>query len=213
MTTKIVILADIISSKKFFNSENSLQQLKASLNKINKQFYQQLHIPFEIVAGDSFGGVAHHLSDATEIVFTIQQEIYPLNARIVLVQDEIIYNSNRQKFNEISGKALWKANDLITSTRKNKLLFSISLPDEYLQTSLHCVCNLILEQKSTWKTTSWNINKYYQKNYTQQKIADILSITQQYVSQAIKKHKIDFINKMQNDILDAIKKHNNKIER
>ncbi len=210
MTTKIVILADIISSKKFFDSENSLQQLNTSLNKINKQFHQQLHIPFEIVAGDSFGAVVHHLSDATEIVFAIQQEIYPMSARIVLVQDEIIYNSNKKKFNEISGKSLWKANDLITFTRKNKLLFSLSLPDEYLQTSLHCVCNLILEQKSTWKTTSWNINKYYQKNYTQQKIADTLSISQQYVSQSIKKHKIHFIRNIQNDILNAIKKYNKK---
>ncbi len=205
MAKKIVLLADIIVSKKTLKTPHDIEHIVNSLKKINKQFNQRLTIPFEVVAGDGFGAVIKDLATAIEIVLEIQQQLQPLQVRVAVVQDEVICKINQKKFNEINGKALWEASELITTMRKERSLFSLSLSDNYLQVSVNCIANLILQQRAQWTENIWCIYSYDNQQKTQKDIAKKLSVSQQYISQALKQHKIRFIRKMQNDIIDAIK--------
>ncbi len=202
-------MADIISSKKLISTIHGLNQLNRSLKQINNHFLDSLIINFEIVAGDSFGAVVEKSSAALDIIFHLQRELFPMQARMCVVKGEILSVKNVKKFNEINGEPLWKANELLKELKKNGLLFASDFGEDYLTISTNCICNLVLQQRLAWSEDIWKINEYKNDGCTQKEIGQHLNLSQQYISTIIRKKNIVFLNKVQHDIINALKNMEN----
>lgn len=77
----LVIIADIIGSRKIEDRKAVQVKLEKTLDQINKDYSHAIASKFIITLGDEFQGVLRDGSVAIKIVTTIQREMYPIRFR------------------------------------------------------------------------------------------------------------------------------------
>lgn len=199
----ILIYADIIGSEKILTerSEQWKNILQSALTQLNNRYTEGYLLPFETVAGDSFGAVIKDLATAVNIVLSIQENLHPTEARIVLIKDTVRYGLTGQRFNELQGEALWKANERIEQLKKNKTLFAAEIDNQALNLSLTTMINLIFAIRQKWSPTTWAIYQHYQQGNNQKTIAESVGVSQQYVSKSLHEQQIRLIIRSQRDMM------------
>lgn len=199
----ILIYADIIGSEKLLTRQGERWKtiLQPTLQRLNAEYQSHLLLPFETVAGDSFGSVVKDLPSAANIVLSIQENLQPVEARIVLIKDIVRHGINGQHFNELHGEALWKADKAIKQLKKDKHLFTAQMDNEALMLSLNTMINLIFAIRQKWSPTTWATYQYYQQGNKQKAIAELVGVSQQYVSKSLNEQHIRLIIQSQHDMM------------
>lgn len=202
-TKSILIYADIVGSEKLLSehAERWKNVLHPALQRLNADYQSHLLMPFETVAGDSFGSVINDLPTAAHIVLSIQESLQPVEARIVLIKDTIRHGLDGQHFNELHGEALWKASEAVEQLKKSKTLFTAQMDNEALTLSLNTIVNLILAIRQKWSPTTWAIYQHYQQGETQKTIAESIGVSQQYISKSLNEQHIRLIIRCQRDMM------------
>ncbi len=200
---QLLVYADIVGSEKILREDNKRWEnlLQPTLDRLNKHYQQVCHIPFETVAGDSFGAIVKDLPSAVAIVLSIQEMLQQTDARIVLIRDSIQYGMDGQHFNQLQGQALWKANEAINQLKKDKTLFLANLGDKRTDLSLNSIVNLMMAIRKKWSATTWAIYQHYCQGNKQKTIAERVGVSQQYVSKALNDQNIRLISRTQRDTI------------
>lgn len=205
-TQEIVLIGDIIKSRKKFDKEK-WQGFHQAIDNINKHYCDLLKIPLIIYSGDSFGGTCISISAATTLILALQKELGIHKANIVLIQDEVTYGIASKDFLKLEGPALWESKAMLEKTKKSDSFFLSSLENPIKTLTLNTIINFILSIKHDWGPLEREVYHKLDSSLKQQEIAESLGITQQYVSKMIKKSKMRLIKEAEHNlkaILDGI---------
>lgn len=191
----IVIIGDIIESKKI-ESRNEVQlHLKNILNEINKDYKVHIASEFKITLGDEFQGLLKNSNHIMDIISKIEISMDPIEFRFGIGIGNITTYINFYNTSEIDGPAYHRARKMIENIEGKKLLYKKSysnilicrgensiLTDELLNSTLS-VCTAL---KSKWTDRQKEIiYSYLLNDENQYKAASALSVGQPSMNKAL----------------------------
>lgn len=189
---ELVLIGDAVKHRLKFDPE-IWEHFHQSIKTINRKQSQSFKIPLTVYSGDSFGAICKDLHSACNVVLSLQANLRPYAARIVLIEDDILYGIDKNSFLTLEGPALWRSKQLIENLRKSKASFMAELQDELQTITLNTILNLILSIRADWNELEWEVYKSLGTLHTQGEIAVQLQVSQQYISKILTKSKLRLV--------------------
>lgn len=201
-----VLLGDVVSSRKIENEESFQNKLLKALKEINHNYKNHLYARIDALKGiDELGAVLSNISKFYEIIDLIRDRIFPQEIRFVLVFDEIKAGTESKEVSMMDGPAFSKASELISNLKKRKLLFDMKIRNKTLDKLIVGLVNSILVLKSDQTSKQREVSKKYEKLRNQTSVAKEMGISQQAVSNILKRSRwreIKFFEKKLNSALE-----------
>ena len=105
----------------------------------------------------------------------------------------------------MDGPAFWKENDCLEYLRNKKRYFMFDLGDETVDTMLTTIANLIAFIKNNWSKREREIIDLYEKFRKQDNVAKKYNISQQAVSNALKRAQWQIVRESEGTILRVLR--------
>ena len=192
----IVIIGDIIDSRKLSNRQEVQTKLKNVLKEINQQYAEEIMAKFVISLGDEFQGLLKKQGNVIKIISTIEEALAPVKLRFGVgiggINTEIDFDNSL----EIDGVAYYRARKMIqeVENRQSQYVESYSnimicssdesSRDDELTNATLSVCTSL---KSKWTNRQKEIISAYLRNCENQyKTAEALDIAQSSVNRALR---------------------------
>lgn len=181
-----VLLGDVISSRRITEREEFQKKLEETCKVINSTYTGDIYAGFKILKGiDEIGSVLSTMSKSYEIINILLEKLHPNSMRFVLVFDYIDTALETMDIARMDGPAFHKASDLMSTLKKSKLMFDMSVGDKVVDTTIAGQINLILLLKRNWSAKQHEIVEEYEKTKNQYEVAKNFGITQQAVSKTL----------------------------
>ena len=192
MSTEIVVIADIIQSRKKFDPKE-WQSFHDGIKWLNEIFVSNLKSPITVYSGDSFGTVSKDLYSAVSLVLKLPEFILKYNSRIVLIEDVIDFGLAEINIVNLEGPAVWKSQEYLEKIKNKELFFGMLLQNESNMTIIENWVNIILVLKQNWSPIQRVTYRLYANSLSQKDIAKTLGKSQQYISKIIKKNNFQIV--------------------
>ena len=192
----IVIIGDIINSRKLNNRQEVQTKLKNVLKEINQQYVEEIMAKFVISLGDEFQGLIKKQGNIIKIISTIEEALAPVKLRFGVGVGVVNTNIDFDNSLEIDGEAYYRARKMIQEieNRQSQYVESYSnimicssdesSRDDELANATLSVCTSL---KSKWTNRQKEIISAYLRNCENQyKTAKALDIAQSSVNRALR---------------------------
>ncbi len=176
----MVIIGDLIDSRKLENRKEIQNKLNAVLEKVNDKYMDSIIVPFKVTLGDEFVGVFKSYQQILEL-------LHYMNVKFAGIK--IRYGIGYGVFEEYKGQGYKHALKAIEIAKKNK--FKVHIFTNNVKSNSFIMINLFLH---LYFSILSNYNR--RQNYiiyqivngkTQKEIADILETSQSSISQSLDK--------------------------
>ncbi|MFW5891069.1 MAG: SatD family protein, partial [bacterium] len=175
----IVIIGDIINSKKINNRKKAQQKVKSVINNVNRKYQHYLESPFEITLGDEFFGVLTRHEVILDLIQYIDVQFSEIDIRYGIGYGES--QSNKK------GMGYKNALKAVKIAKKNK--FKVHYIANEQESIFFDIISLTLHLYFRILNNFNNRQRYivYQlvKGKTQNKIAETLNTSQSSISQSL----------------------------
>jgi len=178
----IVLIADIVSSKKIKDRDKVQQKLKAELKKINRDSGSILS-PMTITLGDEFQCVYSNAGEIFKNIWGILSTCYPERIRFSLGIGEITTTINRKQAIGMDGPAFYEAREGLMHLKQKDYLFDLRSSGanseiiEFIRNVLYFVSHNI----EGWKKNRIEIMNLLANEFPVKLISDKLKISEQAV--------------------------------
>ena len=197
----LVLLGDVISSKKLENREDFQTKLITGCNQVNKKYKQDIYSYMNIIKGsDEIGVVLKNISKFYAIITEISQTIGPNLMRFVLVKGQIDTGLDQREISRMDGPAFHKASNLMNMLKDEKLIFKMDTGDLVFDKLVTNNINLIYLIEKKWSTKKINITNDYEKIRDQRRVAAKYGIKQQDVSYHLNSSNYGVIKNIKTDL-------------
>ena len=211
--TAVIIRGDIIGSKKITNKSEFWLKLDEVISRINKEFKHQLEYDIEIFKGDELTAMCKNPSkeadeDPVKIAYMIASKMFeylsPIKIRLVISEGEIDSQRITNKLNEKDGEVFWNASQTLQNLKKSKRYIGFSLKNKDKISIASKMADIITELKYEWTETEKEIIKLYEYHKNQERVARELGISQQSVSDALRRAKHKVIREAEKALVDFL---------
>jgi len=187
----LIIIGDIIDSKKIRDREKVQNQLRIAFSKLNKQL-KDIISPFTITLGDEFQVVLGNSKDIFQILLTISEAIFPYNIRYSLSIGRISTKINRKNAIGMDGPAFHTARKGVETLKINKSVFSLKTESKQYDLLISASMNIIFYEIYKYKST--NRAELFVKTLMgikKDKVAEVHGVSRQNISKNIKRWQIE----------------------
>ncbi|MHA1259231.1 MAG: SatD family protein, partial [Candidatus Heimdallarchaeaceae archaeon] len=194
MRNKIVVLrGDVVGSRMLEDKALFWKKLDSVISRINKEFSEVLLYKIEISNGDEITGVCTRVRDSFIISSRLIEYLYPFKIRIVISEGKIDQQRKTRKLGELDGEVFWFASEEMKKLKKSKRLFSFFLSRREHRRITSSLANLLSELKYEWTNKEKEIIQLYDALRNQIQVAQRLNISQQSVSDGLRRAKYKII--------------------
>jgi len=202
----LVLLVDIVSSRKITDREFFQQRLLDACEEINQEYNEDLYADFKILKGlDEIGAVLGDISNIYHMINKIMDGIYPQKARFIVALDYVNTALESKDVTRMDGPAFHRASKMMAELKSSKLFFDITTGDQAWDRSIKTMINLMLLYKERWTKNQHQIIKDYAETLNQAKVAEKYNITQQAVSKVIGSTRWKYIKVLEDNINKTLK--------
>jgi hypothetical protein len=186
------VLGDLIGSRKIPGRKSVSKNIASALRKIQSEFREQMTAPLKLTQGmDEISGLFKNPNAAFRASWTLNNHIYPHQFRIAISLGKIDIGLSSKDAGQMDGPAFHQASKLIEVAKLEKKYYIIDLgSSEELKNYSKLItetANLIVIISNARSKHQREIVMEYDKLLNQKKVAKKLSITQQAVSDALRK--------------------------
>lgn len=191
----VVIIGDIIDSKKIANRNEVQQKLKKILSDVNSMYKEEIVAKFKISLGDEFQGLLKNQGNIIKIISVIEEALAPVKLRFGIGIGGVSTDINFDNSLEIDGEAYYRARKMVREIENKKSQYAESNTnimicssdeqslDDELANAVLSVCTAL---KSKWTNRQREIISAYLRNFENQyKTAEALNIAQSSVNRAL----------------------------
>lgn len=204
-----VVQGDVKGSRKIKDRDDFQRKLEYACKYINENFKDEIYGNFKIIKGiDEIEGVLRKISSIYKIITEIQKLISPQKIRFTMVYGTIDTAVDSKNVEKMDGPAIHEATDRIMKLKKSNFLFDIDAGNTIIDSLLKGQINLLLFYKSRWTGRERQIAENYTECQKQVLVAEKLSITQQAVSNSLRKINWEEINLMEEELNHILKFYN-----
>ncbi len=177
---KLVLIGDIVESKRIKNRkeiQKKLQALFKTFNKNNKEVIS----PFTITLGDEFQAVFSKADNAFKYLWEILYKIYPVRVRFSYGIGEITTSINKTQAIGMDGPAFYNAREGLNELKQTAFQFNIIYNDEKEMQLVKQNLFLLSHLSSGWKETRYKILSYMYEDLSVNQIAKKMKISDKAV--------------------------------
>ena len=200
----VVIRGDMIKSREIKEKAEFWKKLDHTIERVNKNFKKNLLSKFEIFKGDEITGICHNLKEGYIIISEIIECLHPLKIRIVISEGTIDYNRKTEVLNELDGEVFWNASKAMNELKKSKRYIRIITKHNQNDEILTSFADILAELKYDWTEKEREIIEFYDIFINQNKVARKLHISQQSVSDGLRRAKYNQIRNAEKTLIDFI---------
>lgn len=206
-----VVLGDLIRSRTIKKRRQVSGKIESSLEKINSMFSREMAAPLKLTRGmDEISGLFKRPYATYMACRNVNYSIHPHIFRFIIVRNKIDIGIGTRDPTLMDGAAFHLASDLMKKAKRKKkyFIFNIGSPtstgrfNEWLTE----VGNLVSALTSAWSDHQRSVVMNYEKFKNQERVARKLRITQQAVSDALKRANWELVNEAQRLIDEFLEK-------
>ena len=190
---KIVLISDIIASKKIKNRAAVQKKLNEAFKKINSS-NKNIISPFTITLGDEFQAVYNSAENLFKNIWQISAALFPEKSRYSIASGEISTKINKEQAIGMDGPAFYFARKGLEDLKQSDFIFNYSEADD--KYDLHLIQQslfLISHQSYNWKATRIAILIMMYEGLSAKEISKKLKISNQAVYKNITAGALDII--------------------
>ena len=204
---RIVLIADIVSSRKIKERDKMQKNLKTLLRKLNKESGEIIS-PLTITLGDEFQCVYSSGNEIFRHVWQILDTAYPEKIRFSFGIGEISTAINKEQAIGMDGPAFYAAREGLSELKQKNYLFNISknTTDTEILSFIKSTVFLISFHTYGWKRNRIKIMSLLEEEMTVKKIAKKLNITEQAVYKNISNGGLQLISELTSELTLLINK-------
>jgi hypothetical protein len=201
---KIVLIGDLISSRKIKKREEAQKNLLKIFNKLNKN-EQEIASPLTITLGDEFQAVYAKANPIFNHIWQIILALYPEKIRFSLGVGEINTKINRKQAIGMDGPAFYNARKGLNELKHSPFIFNITADSEIglIRQSLFLVSHFSYD----WKETRLKVLTLMNENTSVNEIAARLQITDKAVYKNIDAGGLNVVKKLLKEISEVLNEH------
>lgn len=200
---KIVLIGDIVSSRKIAKREEAQKKLQRYFNLLNQR-HKTLISPFTITLGDEFQALYKNSSDIFRDIWEILMVLYPVKVRFSIGIGELSTPVNKKQSIGMDGPAFYNARKGLIELKKTSCLINIitdtNLTDELAKHSLF----LISQLAGKWKPTRLKILVMLYEGKSVKEISGKLKISDKAVYKNIDSGSLNLISAITNEIANKL---------
>jgi len=177
---KLVLIADIVSSKKIKNRkeiQKKLQTLFKSFNKNSKEIVS----PFTITLGDEFQAVFSKADNIFKYMWDVLFALYPVKVRFSLGVGDITTSINTTQAIGMDGPAFYSAREGLSELKQSAFLFNIKHENNNKVLLIRQVLFLLSHLSSGWKESRYKILSLLYEDLSVYEIAKKMKISDKAV--------------------------------
>lgn len=186
---RLVMIADVIGSRKLENREAVQSGLEALLERLNACREQMLS-PYTITLGDEFQAVFEGADRVLPDVLAVMSALYPVKLRFALGLGSVSTPINTSRAIGMDGPAFYRARELLTGVKKQDLTIAVAgLPED--DGLLDAAMGLFNHHLQKWRPNRLEVLRGLLRGRTVAEIAERLNITEQSVYKNIREGGLD----------------------
>lgn len=190
---KFVVMTDMIGSRDKDRGKATEKAFLAT-RELNDRFSSDIFLPFKDYKGyDETGGILNTIEHCGPLVFDIAAAFHPYTTRIAVVYGPVHYRrekpddprwnaGGKNPIQTMGGEGFVRATDIMARLKSQDRLFELSCSNSLLDQSLSLNIEQMLHEMSNWSEIENSVVKFYRKLRNQNKVGEVLGITQQRVS-------------------------------
>jgi len=184
-TRNIVLVADLVASRKIVERRGVQERLKACLRQLNSKKREGLVSPYTITLGDEFQAVFSTPDRLFRDALTVLIALYPVEVRFSFAIGEISTAINIKAALGMDGPAFHEARATIDRLKKTKNLFAIASPDGTGLTLINQSLALVSHTIGKWPRSRLEILWGLSENRTVKQMARDFRVTDKAVYKSI----------------------------
>lgn len=173
---KLVLIGDIISSRKIINRHLVQKRLYHTIRKINR-YNIDLTSPYTLTLGDEFQAVFHNANRMFFDSITILTDLYPVKIRFSFGYGSIETPINTIQAIGMDGPAFHYARHAMNELKKSNNLYSFSGIEKDVESFINHILSLISHTLRNWKANRYNILRMLMENINISTISKKLKIS------------------------------------
>lgn len=182
-----VIVGDVVKSSSIKDRVKYWKEMQKVVNLINNRYKELLFAPLMILKGDEITGVLRNFKSSYTVAREFQEAFYPYLMRFVCVYGQIDIAIETRNASLMDGQAFWDADKYLEMIKNKKLYFYFDFGNKLIDETLTSMANLIAILKNKWSQKEREIISQYEKFNNQEIVAKKYKISQQSVSNALKR--------------------------
>lgn len=153
---KIVLIGDIVSSKKINNRKEIQKKLQTLFKSFNKNG-KDITSPFTITLGDEFQAVFSKADNIFKYLWETLLTVYPVKIRFSLGVGSITTSINTAQAIGMDGPAFYNAREGLNELKTTAFLFNIIYDDYKIVILLKQILFLLSHLSADWKESRYKI--------------------------------------------------------
>ncbi len=188
MSHEYVLLGDVVSSARVKDRERLRARLEGMCGALSSGFAPDLVAPFSILKGvDEVGAVLASAASVYEMLLESEEALRPERMRFVLVRGHIDTAAGSGDVSRMDGPAFHSAAKAMEELKKSRLLFDIVGGDDRRDDLLGGLVSAVLELRGGWSEHQRKVATARASVERQADVAARLGVTQQAVSDALRR--------------------------
>lgn len=189
-----VLLSDVVGSSSLPDRADLTARLQTASERVNEEHRNDLFANLEITRGDEMAAVLRSASNVYDVLMVLEEELYPVRFRSVLVYDELTAGLETRRSSVIDGPAFYKAQDKMGALKRTRNTFSLASGQAEFDEAAEVLVNLLQWRWNEMTELQRQIVRNYQDVRNQQKVAELLGRSQQQISHTLIATKWELIN-------------------
>jgi len=155
----VVIIADIVNSKRIIQRDEFQRSLKMVLSRVSKRSRKHLLSPFTLTLGDEFQAVYSRFDSLFADILEIAFEIYPEPVRYAVAYGPLSTDINPIAALEMDGRAFHDARDLLVDNLKKerRTIIQISTTELFNPSLVDISLRLFCNELQTWNRNTFSV--------------------------------------------------------
>jgi len=180
-----VLTADVNRSRTLAQRPEMQQAFFAIIEDANRNFANQLHVPFAVTLGDEWQGVPKSLAASYELAVFFMNRLHPVRISFGIGEGSIA-TAIRQRSSEMDGQAFHYSRQALETCKKTRrdVLFITLDPGRDL--IVNAFCYLLQALRERWTQRQFEKILLYKELQQETRVAAKLDVTQGDINQALK---------------------------
>jgi hypothetical protein len=180
-----VLVTDVVGSSQLADRAALTGRLQEAAHWINGEHSDALFARLEITRGDEMSAVLKSVSGAYDLMSALEQTLYPVRFRSVLVYDELTAGLETRRSSIIDGPAFYRSHEKLANLKKTKKTFALSSGQAELDEAAEVLVNLLQWRWNEMTDLQRQIVRHYQQEKNQLRVAELLGRSQQQISHSL----------------------------
>lgn len=196
---KIVLIGDIVASRKIKDRSSVQKQLKATFRQLNRK-NPNLLSPYTITLGDEFQAVFTKADQLFGDIMSIMSTLYPEQVRFSIGVGTIDTPINKQQAIGMDGQAFYLARNGIEQLKGTDYLFITNGLTEDQQDIVNHSLFLVSHHVCKWKQSRLSVFRLVQQGLSVADMTKKLDLTNKAIYKTIDQGELKMVNQLLSDI-------------